>query len=163
MLKPELVQPLQPTSTGFAEMIVPSASIAFVAVLETLISAKLAKDRVDRGFSEAGEMRGLTIAYIVCGLTGAMPPTGVFVRTSLNTNLGATHRTTCRWTFTAPARSTTMASAPWRKSWAFGRALVVVIATSRSAACLPASTRRFKSTGGSRALRLMGALRHMCQ
>merc|ERR1712000_248138 len=93
MLKPELVQPLQPTSASFADMIIPSASIAFVAVLETLISAKIAKDRVDRSFSEAGEMRGLTIAHIVCGLTGAMPPTGVFVRTSLNTNLGATHRT----------------------------------------------------------------------
>ena len=92
-LKPEFTQPLQPTSASFADMIVPSASIAFVAVLETLISAKIAKDRIDRGFSEAGEMRGLTIAHIVCGLTGAMPPTGVFVRTSLNTNLGATHRT----------------------------------------------------------------------
>jgi MFS superfamily sulfate permease-like transporter len=37
-------------------------------------------------------MRGLTIAHAVCGVAGSMPPTGVFVRTALNTSLGATHR-----------------------------------------------------------------------
>jgi SulP family sulfate permease len=61
-------------------------------VLETLISAKIAAGRVDRGFDELKELRGLVIGHAVCGVTGAMPPTGVFVRTSLNTSLGATHR-----------------------------------------------------------------------
>ena len=38
------------------------------------------------------ETRGLSIAHAACALTGAMPPTGVFVRTSLNLSLGAVHR-----------------------------------------------------------------------
>jgi SulP family sulfate permease len=73
-------------------LLIPSFSVAIVAVLETLISAKIAAGRVDRDFKELGEMRGLVIAHAVCGVTGCMPPTGVFVRTSLNVSLGATHR-----------------------------------------------------------------------
>lgn len=84
--------PLTTTEASFAEMLIPSFSIAIVAVLETLISAKIASDRVDRPFSELGELRGLVVSHVVCGAVGAMPPTGVFVRTSLNTSLGATHR-----------------------------------------------------------------------
>jgi len=92
VLEPEIVQPLRPCDATFLDMLIPSFSIAIVAVLETLISAKIASDRVDREFSELGELRGLVISHAVCGFTGAMPPTGVFVRTSLNTSLGATHR-----------------------------------------------------------------------
>merc|ERR1719384_2063849 len=95
ILKPELaqlVQPLQPLEAEWLPLLVASLSVAIVAVLETLISAKIAGTRVDRPFSHTGEMRGLTIAHAVCGIAGSMPPTGVFVRTALNTSLGATHR-----------------------------------------------------------------------
>mmetsp|Transcript_9419 Transcript_9419/g.21573 ORF Transcript_9419/g.21573 Transcript_9419/m.21573 type:complete len:931 (-) Transcript_9419:157-2949(-) len=92
MLKPELVQPLKPLNAEPMPLMIAAFSIAIVAVLETLISAKIASNRVDRNFSLTGEMRGLTISHVVCGVTGCMPPTGVFVRTSLNTSLGATHR-----------------------------------------------------------------------
>jgi SulP family sulfate permease len=92
MLKPEIVQPLRSSDATFVDLLVPSFSVAIVAVLETLISAKIAAGRVDRDFSELGEMRGLVLAHAVCGVTGGMPPTGVFVRTSMNVSLGATHR-----------------------------------------------------------------------
>eukprot|EP00928_Gymnodinium_smaydae_P087042 TRINITY_DN7139_c0_g1_i6.p1 TRINITY_DN7139_c0_g1~~TRINITY_DN7139_c0_g1_i6.p1 ORF type:complete len:888 (+),score=153.93 TRINITY_DN7139_c0_g1_i6:679-3342(+) len=92
ILEPELVVPLKQSGATFLEMLIPSFSIAIVAVLETLISAKIAAGRVDRDFDELRELRGLVIGHAVCGATGAMPPTGVFVRTSLNTSLGATHR-----------------------------------------------------------------------
>jgi len=92
VLSPELVQPLQPLRAEWLPLFVASLSVAIVAVLETLISAKIAGTRVDRPFSHTGEMRGLTIAHAVCGVAGSMPPTGVFVRTALNTSLGATHR-----------------------------------------------------------------------
>jgi len=91
-LKPELVQPLRATTASFADLLVPSFSVAIVAVLETLISAKIAATRVDRGFNELQELLGLTIGHVVCGLTGSIPPTGVFVRTNMNCALGATHR-----------------------------------------------------------------------
>jgi MFS superfamily sulfate permease-like transporter len=60
--------------------------------METLISAKIAGFRTRTEFSTAIETRGLSIAHLVCGIAGAMPPTGVFVRTSVNYSLGATHR-----------------------------------------------------------------------
>lgn len=69
-----------------------SLSVAFVAVLETLISAKIAEQKVDWPFNDAKETLGLAISHLLCGISGSLPPTGVFVRTSLNTQLGATHR-----------------------------------------------------------------------
>jgi SulP family sulfate permease len=92
MLEPEIVQPLKSLDADVGGFLIASLSVAIVAILETLISAKIASGRVDRPFNTSLEMRGLTIAHAVCGVTGAMPPTGVFVRTSLNTSLGATHR-----------------------------------------------------------------------
>jgi len=97
MLKPEMVKPLKPLgelaeSGEMISVFVAAASTSLVAILETLISAKIAATRVDRNFDELIEMRGLFVAHTVCGVTGAMPPTGVFVRTSLNTQLGSTHR-----------------------------------------------------------------------
>lgn len=87
----EPLSDLVPSSEMF-QFVIAAISTAVVAVLETLISAKIAGTRVDRTFDELLEMRGLTVAHALCGVFGAMPPTGVFVRTSLNTNLGATHR-----------------------------------------------------------------------
>ncbi|CAJ1365870.1 unnamed protein product [Effrenium voratum] len=66
--------------------------VAFVAVLETLISAKIAEQRMNYPFNSARETLGLVVCHAVCGAVGALPPTGVFVRTSLNVQLGATHR-----------------------------------------------------------------------
>ena len=66
--------------------------IAFVAVLETLISAKIAEQKTGWGFDDSRETLGLMICHAVCGAVGAMPPTGVFVRTALNFSLGATHK-----------------------------------------------------------------------
>eukprot|EP00808_Paulinella_micropora_P028470 g82139.t1 len=44
------------------------------------------------GFDQAQETLGLGATHIMCGLLGGMPCTGVFVRTSINIDLGATHR-----------------------------------------------------------------------
>ncbi|CAK0896506.1 unnamed protein product [Prorocentrum cordatum] len=66
--------------------------IAFVAVLETLISAKIAEQKTGWGFDDSRETLGIMICHAVCGAVGAMPPTGVFVRTALNFSLGATHK-----------------------------------------------------------------------
>lgn len=97
VLAPELVQPLRPIgqivpSSDLVSLLISSLSVAIVAILETLISAKIAASRVDRPFNVTRECGGITVAHAVCGLTGAMPPTGVFVRTALNTSLGSTHR-----------------------------------------------------------------------
>lgn len=63
-----------------------------MAVLETLISAKIAEQRMNYPFDSSRETLGLMVCHAVCGAVGALPPTGVFVRTSLNVQLQATHR-----------------------------------------------------------------------
>ena len=76
-------------------LLVASASVALVAVLETLISAKIADFRAAENacgpFDEGREVAALALAQMLCGATGALPPTGVFVRTSVNQLNGASH------------------------------------------------------------------------
>jgi len=96
MLSAHLVSPLKPIGDmvkgpDIATLIIGSASIAVVAVRETLNSAKFASNQPERSLDELTEL-GLTIGQIACGVTGAMAPTGVFERTSLNILLAATHR-----------------------------------------------------------------------
>eukprot|EP00808_Paulinella_micropora_P026840 g34868.t1 len=79
-------------SDGPGELLMAIFSVAFVAVLETLISAKIGEFKSGFGFDQAQETLGLGATHIMCGLLGGMPCTGVFVRTSINIDLGATHR-----------------------------------------------------------------------
>eukprot|EP01048_Picozoa_sp_COSAG05_P019532 COSAG05_NODE_3084_length_2337_cov_1.582663_1_plen_436_part_10 len=76
-------------------VIIASLSVCFVAVLETLISAKIADVRSvknERGdFNESRELVGMTTGNVLSGLFGGMPCTGVFVRTSVNQLNGSTH------------------------------------------------------------------------
>lgn len=70
--------------------VLPAATIALVAILETILSAKIA-DRMTKTKHEQGkEILGLGLANIGSGFFGGLPATGVFVRTSLNARSGAT-------------------------------------------------------------------------
>eukprot|EP00457_Paulinella_chromatophora_P004079 gb/GEZN01004089.1/.p1 GENE.gb/GEZN01004089.1/~~gb/GEZN01004089.1/.p1 ORF type:complete len:608 (-),score=97.22 gb/GEZN01004089.1/:207-1772(-) len=77
---------------GAPELAAAVFSVAFVAVLETLISAKIGAYKMGIDFDESVETFGLSFSHLLCGLLGGMPCTGVFVRTSINMDLGATHR-----------------------------------------------------------------------
>ncbi|MFZ2887024.1 MAG: SulP family inorganic anion transporter [Minisyncoccia bacterium] len=69
-----------------------SGVIALIAVLETLITAKIA-DKLTRTQSSARrEIFGLSLANIGSGFFGGLPATGVFIRTGANIHAGATHR-----------------------------------------------------------------------
>lgn len=70
-----------------------AAVIALIAVLETLITAKIA-DKITRTQSSSRkELFGLALANIGSGAMGGLPATGVFIRTGANIKAGATHRT----------------------------------------------------------------------
>lgn len=75
------------------EILVTSASVAFIAILETLISAKIAGNMTKTRFNPRKELLGLSFANIFSGIFGGLPATGVFVRTGLNVKSGATHKT----------------------------------------------------------------------
>lgn len=74
-------------------LIIGAASVAIVSVLETMISAKYAAHRTETRFSQRYETFALSLANIVSGALGGIPCTGVLVRTALNIDNGATHRT----------------------------------------------------------------------
>ncbi len=65
-------------------------TISIVAVLETLLSAKIADGMTKTRFDQKKEMFGLGLSNIVSGLAGGLPATGVLARTALNIKMGAT-------------------------------------------------------------------------
>ena len=67
--------------------------ITLIAVLETLITAKIA-DKITRTQSSSStELFGLGLANLGSGVMGGLPATGVFIRTGANIKAGATHKT----------------------------------------------------------------------
>lgn len=60
------------------------AAVAIIAILETMISAKIADGMTKTHHNSRKEMFGLGVANIVSGLMGGMPATAALARTSLN-------------------------------------------------------------------------------
>jgi len=67
-------------------------SISFVAILETLISAKVADSMTKTHFKQRREVFGLGLANFITGIFGGIPATAALARTSLNIRSGATSR-----------------------------------------------------------------------
>jgi sulfate permease, SulP family len=67
--------------------------VAMIAILETLITAKLGDRMTHVRSSSRKELFALGLANIGSGVAGGLPATGVFVRTGLNIKSGATGRT----------------------------------------------------------------------
>lgn len=69
-----------------------SLAIAVVAILETLISAKIADGMTKTKSNHRKEMIGLGFANIFSGIFGGIPATAALARTSLNVKSGATNK-----------------------------------------------------------------------
>ncbi len=90
----QIAAPVLPSLHGLnAGLIAPVFTITLVAVLETLISAKIADGMTRTKANQRREMLGLAIANIGSGLMGGIPATAALARTSLNVKTGARHRT----------------------------------------------------------------------
>lgn len=76
----------------FATVFVGAAKVAFVAVLETLISARIADNMTGTHFNQSHEVRGLAYANLLAGVMGGLPCTGVLIRTAVNAQSGATDK-----------------------------------------------------------------------
>ncbi|EKE28699.1 MAG: hypothetical protein ACD_3C00027G0007 [uncultured bacterium (gcode 4)] len=76
--------------------------IAVIAILETIISAKIAQKLTKKKFSREKEVFGLAMSNIASGLFWWLPVTAVFVRTALNINAWATSKYAAlmTWLFT---------------------------------------------------------------
>lgn len=67
--------------------------IALIAILETLITARIGDSLTKTQSSSTKELLGLALANLGSGACGGLPATGVFIRTGANIKAGATHRT----------------------------------------------------------------------
>jgi SulP family sulfate permease len=77
----------------YKNIFIGSLKVAFVAVLETLISARIADNRTGTRFDQSKEVLALGVANMFSGAMGGTPCTGVLVRTAVNISSGATHKT----------------------------------------------------------------------
>jgi len=68
-------------------------AIAVIAILETLISAKIADNMTNTKSNLRKEMMGLGMANIASGIFGGIPATAALARTALNIKSGANHKT----------------------------------------------------------------------
>lgn len=69
-----------------------ATTVAVVAILETMLSAKVADGMTKTKYHRRKEMLGLGLANIVTGLFGGIPATAALARTSLNIKTGATDK-----------------------------------------------------------------------
>ncbi|EKD65995.1 MAG: hypothetical protein ACD_49C00069G0003 [uncultured bacterium (gcode 4)] len=70
-----------------------SLVVAIIAILETIISARIAEKMTKQKFRKNKEVLGLALSNIWTGLLGWLPVTAVFIRTALNIKSGGTHKT----------------------------------------------------------------------
>lgn len=73
-------------------LLVTSFTIAIIAILETIISAKIAEKITKKSFDKNKEVFGLSLSNIASWLTGGMPVSAVFIRTALNIKSGGNHK-----------------------------------------------------------------------
>lgn len=68
-------------------------AVAVIAILETLISAKIADNMTNTRSNQRKELLGLGLANIASGIFGGIPATAALARTALNIKSGARHKT----------------------------------------------------------------------
>jgi len=72
--------------------LIPAFSVALIAILETMISAKIADGVTLTKHNKRKEMVGLGLANIVSGMAGGIPATAALARTALNIRSGSTDK-----------------------------------------------------------------------
>jgi SulP family sulfate permease len=74
------------------KLIIPALTVSIIAILETMISARIADGITKTKHNKNKEMLGLSLANIACGIAGGIPATAALARTTLNIRSGGTHK-----------------------------------------------------------------------
>lgn len=89
-LPSSLPLPAMPDLSGVGSLLGPAAVVAFLAGLESLLSAKAADGMSDAPRHDPDrELFGQGLANVASGLCGGMPATGAIARTAVNARAGA--------------------------------------------------------------------------
>ncbi len=89
-MAPKLFQ--APTIFFHPSLITAGLGVAVIAILETMLSAKIADNMSKTKHNKRKEMLGLGIANLASGIMGGIPATAALARTSLNVKTGATNK-----------------------------------------------------------------------
>lgn len=89
-MNPQLFVPWNLTITP--SLITTAITVAVIAILETMLSAKVADGMTKTKHNKRKEMLALSFANIASGLFGGIPATAALARTSLNIKSGATDK-----------------------------------------------------------------------
>ena len=81
---------VQPTFAWYPHILQTAAIVALIAILETMLSAKIADSMTHTKHNPRKEMLGLGLANLVSGFFGGIPATAALARTSLNIKAHAT-------------------------------------------------------------------------
>lgn len=73
-------------------LIIAALTVALIAILETMISAKIADGMTKTKHDKRKEMLGLGLANIASGIMGGIPATAALARTALNIKAGASDK-----------------------------------------------------------------------
>jgi sulfate permease, SulP family len=88
-----LPAPALPDLAGWRALLGPAVAVAFLAALESLLSARVADGMTDGPRSDPDrELFGQGWANLASGLCGGMPATGAIARTAVNARAGAATR-----------------------------------------------------------------------
>lgn len=74
-------------------MLEAALAVALIAIIETMVSAKMADAMTNTKHDRRKEMFGLGLANLASGIMGGIPATAALARTSLNAKNGAKHST----------------------------------------------------------------------
>ena len=61
-----------------------SFGVAFIAILETLISARIADGMTRTEHNQSKEVLSISLSNVLCGVMGGIPATAALARTALN-------------------------------------------------------------------------------
>ncbi len=118
-----LPAPSVPDLTGVSTLLGPALVVAFLAGLESLLSARVADGMSDvRRHDPNRELVGQGLANVASGFFGGLPSTGAIARTAVNARAGATTRVA------ALAHAALLAVAVYTASGLVGRIPLVALA-----------------------------------
>lgn len=91
-LSAKLFLPISFSDSLNRSLIITAITAALIAILETMLSAKIADGMTKTKHNKRKEMLGLGLANLASGLAGGIPATAALARTALNIKSGATHK-----------------------------------------------------------------------
>ncbi len=84
---------LMPHIAWYQHVMQTAAVVALIAILETMLSAKIADSMTDTKHDARKEMFGLGVANLASGIMGGIPATAALARTALNIKAHANYKT----------------------------------------------------------------------